>query len=147
MDSTRFTTLLDRSTVGRSPLPQNRESAARTDFASVLGRMGKSASETPEQLAHRTAESFVAMTFVQPLLKELRSSNHTAAPFAPTEGEKQFQGLMDAQLAQRIVSTAQFPLVDKIASDILSKSRRAAGGPDAAGQSPLADTTAQVEEV
>lgn len=146
MDSIGFTTLLDRSTADRSPLPQSRESAARAGFASVLGRMGKVASETPEQLAHRTAESFVSMTFVQPLLKELRSSNHTAAPFAPTEGEKQFQGLMDAQLAQRIVSTAQFPLVDRIASDILNKSRRAAGGADAASPPRQEDFTSAAEE-
>lgn len=146
MDPIGLTTLVDRPAVDRSPLPQSRESAARSDFASVLGRMSKGAGESPEQLARRTAENFVSMTFVLPLLKELRSSNHTAAPFAPTEGEKQFQGLMDAELGQRIVRTAQFPLVDKITSDILERSRRAAGGTDAAGPSPLSESPLPAEE-
>ena len=136
---------MTRPSVDRGALPQSRESAARSDFAAVLGRMGKSAGETDAQLARRTAENFVAMTFVQPLLKQLRSSNNAAPPFAPTDAEKQFQGLMDAELAQRIVRTSGFPLVARSSSDILERSRRAAGGTDAAGPSPLADNAAPTE--
>lgn len=134
------TTLNTRSPVDAAIFGRNRDSAARSDFASVLGRMGKGVDESDDQLARRSAENFVSMTFVQPLLKQLRSSTNIAPPFAPTEAEKQFQGLMDAELAQRIVRSAQFPLVDRIALDLQERSRRAAGltgGTDAPTQSPL----------
>ncbi len=107
------------------------------DFAAVLGRMGSRAGETDEQMARRSAENFVAMIFVQPLLKQLRSGNHAAPPFAPTDGEKQFQGVGDAELAQRIVRATNFPLVDRITQDVLKKSRGAAGSTDAPGATPL----------
>lgn len=93
------------------------------DFASVLGRVQTKPGETPDQLARRSAEQFVSMALVQPLLKQLRESNHTAPPFAPSQGEKQFQSLMDAEVAQRMVRAAHFPLVDRLARDMLSKAQ------------------------
>ncbi len=115
----------------------------KSDFAAVLGRMGQGVGESPELLAKRSAENFVSMTFVQPLLKTLRSSNHAAPPFAPTEGEKQFQGLMDTELAQRIVKAAHFPLVERITKDVLAKARGAAGSTGVAGTIPSQETTSQ----
>lgn len=52
---------------------------------------------------------------------------------------------MDGELAKRIVRTAQFPLVDRIAKDIMERSRSAAGGTDAAGPSPTADNAESAE--
>lgn len=96
------------------------------DFASVLGRVETKPGETPDQLARRSAEQFVSMALVQPLLKQLRESNHTAPPFAPSQGEKQFQSLMDAEVAQRMVRAAHFPLVDRLARDMLNKAQSSA---------------------
>jgi hypothetical protein len=138
--TSQATSPLDAAMFGRG-----RESEARSDFASVLGRMGKGAGETDEQLARRSAENFVSMTLVQPLLKQLRSSSNAAPPFAPTEGEKQFQGLMDAETAQRIVKVAHFPLVDRITQDVLDRARRAAGSKDAPGPTPLSNDTSTPE--
>lgn len=93
----------------------------QSDFASVLGRVQTRPDESVEDLARRSAEQFVAMALVQPLLKQLRDSNHAAPPFAPSQGEKQFQSLMDAEVAQRMVRAAHFPLVDRLAQDMLTK--------------------------
>ena len=95
----------------------------QSDFASVLGRVQMRSGESPEDLARRSAEQFVAMALVQPLLKQLRDSNHAAPPFAPSQGEKQFQSLMDAEVAQRMVRAAHFPLVERLARDMLTKVR------------------------
>ncbi|MBY0311529.1 MAG: hypothetical protein K2W85_05635 [Phycisphaerales bacterium] len=98
----------------------------RRGFASVLGRAqgagSSDADESPEQAARRSAESLVAMTFIQPLLKQLRDTTTAAPPFAPTQGEKQFQGLMDAELALRLVRKGDFPIVERIADKLLRKS-------------------------
>ena len=126
-----------RSPVDAAVFGRAREDDRKSDFASVLGRMGQGAGESTEQLAKRSAENFVSMTFVQPLLKQLRSSNHSAPPFAPTQGEQQFQGLMDAELAQRIVKAAHFPLVERITRDVLERTRGAAGSTDAPGVAPF----------
>lgn len=91
------------------------------DFASVLGRAQARPDESVEDVARRSAEQFVSMALVQPLLKQMRESNHAAPPFAPSQGEKQFQSLMDAEVAQRMVRAAHFPLVDRLARDMLMK--------------------------
>jgi Rod binding domain-containing protein len=70
-----------------------------SDFGSVLGKVQQRGNEDPATFARRSAENFVAIGLVQPLLKQMRESNHAAPPFAPTDGEKQFQGLADAELA------------------------------------------------
>jgi Rod binding domain-containing protein len=93
----------------------------QSDFASVLGRAQHRPDEPVEDLARRSAEQFVAMALVQPLLKQLRDNNNAAPPFAPSQGEKQFQSLMDAEVAQRMVRAAHFPLVDRLARDMLVK--------------------------
>ena len=114
--------------------PDNDQS--RADFASVLGKTQNDPNEDPATKARRTAENFVSIALVQPLLKQLRESDHTAAPFGPSDGEKQFRGLMDAQLAQRVVRAAHFPLVERIASDLAKRAGRQPGSTDAPGSPP-----------
>ena len=97
-----------------------------SDFASVLGKTQQGADEDAEAFARRSAENFVAIGLVQPLLKQLRDSNHTAPPFGPTQGEKQFQGLADAELAQRMVHASRFGIVDKIADSLMQRARQKA---------------------
>lgn len=102
-----------------SPLLQS-----QLDFSSVLARAaGKSKDKLDEKQAHEAAADFVAAAFIEPLLKTLRESNQAAPPFAPGTGEKQFRGLMDAQLARHISRGAHFPLVDRVARDLLGKPR------------------------
>lgn len=91
-----------------------------TNFASVLGKVS-AATGTPEQRARAAAEQIVATALVQPILKQLRETSMAAAPFLPTQGEKQFQGLMDTQVSQQIVHAKSFPLVDRIESLLLSR--------------------------
>jgi Rod binding domain-containing protein len=61
------------------------------------------------------AEELVAMTLVQPILAQLRDSSMAAEPFAPTEGEKRFGAMYDAQVARQIVRGSRFPLVEELA--------------------------------
>jgi Rod binding domain-containing protein len=125
-----------RSPLDAAVFDRSREEDTRNSFASVLGKTQQRDGEDPATKARQTAESFVSITFIQPLLKQLRESNHTPAPFGPSEGEKQFQGLMDAELAQRVVKAAHFPLVERITGDLMKRSGRSAGGMDAPGKAP-----------
>jgi Rod binding domain-containing protein len=88
-----------------------------------LGKQGTVAAtgRDEERLAEArdAASQLVAITFVQPVLQQLRDSNDAAPPFAPTQGERQFRALLDAELAGEITRAAQFPLVDRLARDLL----------------------------
>lgn len=79
--------------------------------------------------ARQAAEQLVAITFVQPLLREARESNHAAAPFAPGAIEKQFAPLLDAQLSDRIVRASRWPLIDRVAHDMRGGEGSSAQGP------------------
>jgi Rod binding domain-containing protein len=92
--------------------------SAQDAFADIMARASK-APGSREDRARDAAEQFVAITFVQPALKELREGNQAAPPFAPSEGEKQFRALLDAELARRIVHKANYGLVDRVAHDLL----------------------------
>lgn len=92
----------------------------QNDFASVLSRANAPVGRTPEESARDAAEQFVSITLVQPLLANLRKSNGAAPPFAPSQGERQFQSLMDAHVAHQVVKAAHFPLVDRLARQLLS---------------------------
>jgi Rod binding domain-containing protein len=105
------------------PLPDG-TLAAQNSFQNILGRaLGKS-SLAPEAQARQAAESYIALTFIQPIIKQLRESDHTPPPWGPTQGEKQFGALRDAELAQRIAQAKRFPLVDRVARDLLVKASR-----------------------
>lgn len=77
------------------------------------------AGDVPAARARAAAEALVAQTFVGPVLKQLRESSEAAPPFAPGPGEKQFRALLDAELAQRMVSGWRLPLVERVARDLL----------------------------
>jgi Rod binding domain-containing protein len=100
---------------GRHPLV-----TAQRSFASILAR-DRGAPADPEQSARESAEQLVSISLVQPVLKQLRDSDGAAPPFAPTQAERQFRSLMDAELAQRLVRASNFPLVDRLARDLLAR--------------------------
>lgn len=104
-------------------LPGRDRSSAQQSFAVTLGkRMDMPPDADPRSAARRAAEQLVSQTFVQPMLKLLRDSNSAAPPFAPGPAEKQFRSLMDVELAQRIVNSANFPLVDALARRLEARS-------------------------
>jgi Rod binding domain-containing protein len=113
--------------VGSGALAERQKS-----FAGILSRAQShpgAKAATSEVEARESAEQFVAITFLQPLLKQLRETNRASAPFALSAGEKQMQGMLDAHVSQQIVSSSSWPLVDRIASDMLKNSSSKAGEP------------------
>ena len=85
------------------------------DFADVLGERTADAYGAP------TVEKFVAAAFVQPVFKQLRASSSAPPPFGPSKAERQFQSLIDAQVARRMVHKSNWPVVDRMAQDMLKK--------------------------
>jgi Rod binding domain-containing protein len=101
-------------------------------FSDALGQATGRGTD-PAGRARSAAEQFVAVTFVEPILKQLRETSQAAPPFAPTQGEKQFRALLDAKFAHQIVRASRFPLVDRLAGDLLRRAIPAgaqAGGAD-----------------
>ncbi|MGQ0627548.1 MAG: hypothetical protein ACT4PL_05530 [Phycisphaerales bacterium] len=74
---------------------------------------------TPRERARRAAQDFVAVSLIEPVLKNLRETSQAAAPFGPGAGEKQFRQLADAQVARQIARATRFPLVESIAANLL----------------------------
>ena len=97
-----------------------------SDFMDALGiaqrRLGGEQTSA-EADAKDAAERFVAQVLVQPLLKQLRDTDNAAPPFQPTEAEKTFRGIADAQIALDVVRGSNFPLVDSVARGLLSQNR------------------------
>lgn len=90
----------------------------QADFAGILAsQRGKAG--TPEQQAKQAAEDFVSVALVQPILKQLRDSNKAAPPYGPGPGEKQFRTLADAQMARNLVRSTNWPLIDRLAKQML----------------------------
>ena len=95
------------------------------DFAAMLGRemsRADAGQETPEQRARTAAEGFVSTALVEPLLKAVREANEAPAPWGPSDVEKRFGGLIDAERATQIVRSSSFPIVDRLARDLLQRS-------------------------
>jgi Rod binding domain-containing protein len=99
--------------------------SGRTDnqqlFSQVISRAKTDAAETPEQRARKAAEQLVSTALVQPILKQMRESNNAAPPFAPNEAERTFRSFMDASLAQRMVGSQRWGLVDQLARRMLGR--------------------------
>jgi len=79
--------------------------------------------------AREAAQELVAITFVQPILAQLRESNMAAEPFAPGDAERRFGPLWDAAIAQRIVQARGFGLVDAVARSVRTQGDGAAPAP------------------
>jgi Rod binding domain-containing protein len=119
---TSLDSVLDVSS-GKPWLPERSSDLkkAQESFLSVLGKKTNETPLTPAAKARDVAEQYVSIALVQPLLKQLRETSNAAPPFAPTQAEKQFRALTDADLAQRIVRAKQFPLIDRLARDLLKR--------------------------
>jgi Rod binding domain-containing protein len=120
-------------TVPRAAASVSDRQAAQKSFLATMGRIEANPSATAEAQAKDAAAQWVAASLVQPLLKQLRDLNSAAPPFGPGPAEKQFGALMDADLAQRIVCARNFPLVDRVARQLLT---RGSAAMSSAGQWP-----------
>lgn len=87
------------------------------DFLS--GRAGNASTESAPDRARHAAQEFVSIALVQPILSSLRESNQAAPPFAPGDVERKFGPLLDAEIARRIVTRTNFPIVDAVARRLL----------------------------
>ena len=73
------------------------------------------------------ARKLVSLAFIEPVLAKLRETNQAAGPFAPGDAERRFGPLFDQHLADRITSSANFPLVDSLREHLLARSAPSAG--------------------
>lgn len=87
------------------------------------------------------AEELVAITLVQPILAQLRESDWAAEPFAPSDGEKRFGALYDAEIARRMVKSSAFPLVDALARQMRERSASAGDAAPAGTEAARDDAT------
>ncbi|MCC6427920.1 MAG: hypothetical protein IT435_14005 [Phycisphaerales bacterium] len=129
--------LVRSSSIGGSGAPLARPGGARggggvksdqLEFSAILGRQDTGvaagrpgAAVSAEEKARTAAQEFVAIALVQPILTEAREESMAAEPFAASGAERQFRALQDAAFAQRITRAAHFPLVDRLARDLLRK--------------------------
>lgn len=99
--------------------------SAQRSFSEALGAAARSDAlgerlNRPEHAkAREAAEKLISTTLVEPILKQLRETNNAAPPFGATPAEKQFGSLLDHRLSQDIVRSANFPIVDRVARDLL----------------------------
>ncbi len=92
-------------------------------FSAVLSRARGAEKQDDERgRARKAAEDFVAQALVEPVLKQMRETTQAAAPFAPNQAEKSFRTMMDSAMAQRIVKSGNWSLVDRVADRILARS-------------------------
>ncbi len=90
-------------------------SAAGEDFAGIL--RGQCAAD--REAARAAAAQLVSSTFIVPMLAEMREGSFLAGPFARGFAERQFQPLLDQQIADRVTSGANFQLVEAIVDRLM----------------------------
>jgi len=101
------------------PTVPSADARERSLFASALSRATSPTGQTPQARARDAAEQLVATSLVAPVLKSLRESDGAAAPFAPSQGERSFRQMQDTVLAQRLVKSSNWTLVDQVARRLL----------------------------
>ena len=77
--------------------------------------------------AREAAEQLVATTLVAPLLAELREQPLDTKLFHGGFGEDAFRQQLDTKLADEIVKSSRFPLVDRIYAQITRRAELAQG--------------------
>jgi Rod binding domain-containing protein len=89
-------------------------------FGDVLG---KAAKDQDREAVRQAAAQLVSSTFIMPVLQSMHDSPFLEAPFAPSYAEKRFQPLLDQQVADRLTSAAQFPLIDVIVDRLMGPAK------------------------
>jgi Rod binding domain-containing protein len=105
-----------------TPLPPSaaapRPLAADPTFDGLLRAAGSG--DGPDE-AREAAEKFVSIAFIEPVLASLRESALAEGPFAPSDAERRFSPMLHQHLADRIVASANFPLVDRVVAQLTSR--------------------------
>lgn len=82
-------------------------------FGDILAQV-KGARESDAPSARESAEDLVAMTFVQPLLAQMRSDVFGGGPFSSGTVQDRLSPFADAAIARDIVKGSRLPIVDAI---------------------------------
>lgn len=94
---------------------------SQRSFDQALGRaQGRAPSRDKQDEARAAAEELVSRALVQPILAKLRESRDAAEPFGPSEVERAFGSISDAQFADRLTKSGNWPLVDSVARHIIN---------------------------
>lgn len=88
-------------------------------FASAIARAQSRPGETREEQARSAAQQLISTALISPVLSQMRQSTWAAAPFKPNQAERTFGQIYDATLAQRLVQSTRWPLVDAVARRML----------------------------
>jgi hypothetical protein len=70
---------------------------------------------SPRGLALEAARTLVSEAFVKPVFAQMQEGSLAAGPFQPGTGERRFRPLLDAALAGKVVESANFDLVERLA--------------------------------
>jgi len=87
---------------------------SRDEFAGVLKAAVKDTKKGSDNDARAHAQDLVAMTFVQPLLAQLRNDVFGGGPFSSGAVQDRLAPIADAAIARNIVERSRLPLVDAI---------------------------------
>ena len=99
-------------------------SANLKSFAAKLRDKSSAPDPSGKDAAREAAEKLVATTLVVPLLAELREQPLDAKLFDGGFAEDAFRQQLDTALADEIVKSTQFPIVDRIYRDITRHAER-----------------------
>lgn len=88
-------------------------------FSEIIGK-GPSQPDKrkPEEQAREAAEQLLSVTFIQPVLKQVREMNDAPPPWGPTQAEKQFGPMLDAKLADQLIKAARLPIIERLSRDL-----------------------------
>ncbi len=95
--------------------------------------------------ARKAAQEFVASTFIQPLLDQMRKDPFRSKLFHGGQAEDMFSQQLNRKLADRIVASTRLPIVDTVYREILRQPAQAPAAltePQAAGAYVQAQTAA-----
>jgi len=107
--------------------------ASAQGFDSILTKASGATAEagrTNKQKLRHACEQLVSDALVQPLLKQMRQSPFKVKMFHGGHAEQAFAQKLDTILADRIVHSANFPIVDSVYNNL---SRHPGGLPTSTG--------------
>jgi hypothetical protein len=102
-------------------------SSNRTLFAPDARLAAKARQGDARGLALEAARTLVSEGLVKPMFAELREGNMAGEMFKPGVAERRFRPILDGMLADRVVASKDFPVVEVVA-DRFEKSIRARSG-------------------
>lgn len=117
--------LISPSLANRPSLTSAAPPEGAFDEALARARQSSTTDLRPEaDDAQRSAEEFVGLTLVLPLLKQMRESAEAPPPWGPSQAEKQMQAMADVHTATAIARGSNLPIVDRIARDLRARQER-----------------------